>query len=253
MELTLVRDTGEVVCMRCRIADNPVARVKGFLGRSKLDDDEGMLLATWAIHTSFMRFPIDVVFLDRSFGVVKTVERLKPWRVAAFWQAHAVVELAPGAVANAALEVGEQVSLVRHGDSTSAKDNGRDDERDHALRVVIASADSRFVRVARFLLARHRFDVETCTDPAALARNPADGPADVVVLDSSASLAVTARVVRDIALASPATGFVVVGESSTVRKRVGSASQTLTVLPKWDSFDRLVSEILVVSGKGVHQ
>jgi uncharacterized membrane protein (UPF0127 family) len=47
-----------------------------------MDADEGLLLRTASVHTSFMRFPIDVVFLDRELKVLRVVPALKPWRAA---------------------------------------------------------------------------------------------------------------------------------------------------------------------------
>jgi uncharacterized membrane protein (UPF0127 family) len=245
MELTLVRDNGDVICRRCQIADNPLARLKGLLGRSSIAADEGMLLATSAIHTSFMRFPIDLVFLDSAFVVVKTVSDLRPWRIAHDRRARSVVELAAGVVAIAGVEPREQVSLVRQGQPLMG--SGSDGKSpDDGLRVAIASPDSRFLRVTRFLLARHAFEVETYRDALSLLGDAWPG-ADVVVLDSSMSLAVTARVMRDVAVLSPTTGFVVVGEQSNGDGRPEEESRMLRILPKWDSFDRLVAEIHIAS------
>lgn len=251
MEFALVTQTGETLCSRCSLADNPLTRAKGLLGKKDLAEDEGMLLATWAIHTSFMRFPIDVAFLDRNFVVLRTVSDLKPWRIAAERRAHAVVELAPGALERAGMRVGDQVSLVKHGKPRPEPvgRNGSGDS-DAPLRVAVASQDSRFLRVARFLLARKAFQVETFRDAGALLED-ATGRMDVVVLDSSTSLGVTARVMRDLAVASPSTGFVIVGDSFADDDGDGAAprTQTLQILPKWDSFDRLVDEIHAV-GRG---
>ena len=71
------------MCTRCVLADRPWTRLRGLLGRKGLDADEGVLLRpVGAIHTMFMRFPIDAVFLDREYAVVKVVENLRPWRFA---------------------------------------------------------------------------------------------------------------------------------------------------------------------------
>ena len=66
--ITVIRgDGGGIVCDRCESADGLVTRARGLLGRSGLDRGEGLLLKpTFSIHTFFMRFPIDVVFLDKS-------------------------------------------------------------------------------------------------------------------------------------------------------------------------------------------
>jgi uncharacterized membrane protein (UPF0127 family) len=243
MELTLVRQNGDVLCGRCRVADSPGRRFKGLLGRRNIDADEGMLLATGAIHTSFMRFPIDVAFLDRNFVVLRTIANLGPWRVAWQRRAHVVVELPAGVLAHAGVEAGEQMSLVRQAPAPNVRPD--DSHRDGPLRVAVASSDSRFLRVAQFLLSRKAFDVETFRDARLLMKSPQ--PSDVVVLDSSASLVTTARLMRELAVANPSTKFVVVGDVSSTDDAERVANQTLRVLPKWHSFDRLVDEIVMAS------
>ena len=81
--VTLRREDGTVVCERCVLAATALRRLRGLLGRKGLAHDEGLLLRpASSIHTLFMRFPIDVVFLDRELGVVKVVPELGPWRLA---------------------------------------------------------------------------------------------------------------------------------------------------------------------------
>lgn len=104
---------GRIVCDRCQIADGAVARARGLLGRSGLDRGEGMLLKpTFSIHTFFMRFPIDVVFLDRSGVVVGIVGRLRPWRAAGRLRARAVLELSAGEADRVGIRVGERLQTV---------------------------------------------------------------------------------------------------------------------------------------------
>ena len=80
---------------RCSVADSPLPRLKGLLGRSGLDGGEGLLIRpTSAVHTWFMRFPIDVVFLDGELRVLRIVSGLKPWRAAARRRAKVVLERA---------------------------------------------------------------------------------------------------------------------------------------------------------------
>ena len=64
-----------------------------------------------SVHTFFMRFVIDVVFVDREGVVLKTVSDLKPWRIAIGARAHAVIELNAGGVRRSELVVGDHVSL----------------------------------------------------------------------------------------------------------------------------------------------
>jgi uncharacterized membrane protein (UPF0127 family) len=109
---TLRRLDGTIVCERCTVADNPLRRMKGLLGRDGLESGEGLLLRpASAVHTYFMRFPIDVVFLDRD-GVVLGVEPdVAPWRLAGRRGAKAVVELAAGESARRGIAVGDRLAL----------------------------------------------------------------------------------------------------------------------------------------------
>jgi uncharacterized membrane protein (UPF0127 family) len=82
--------------------------MKGLLGRSSLGSGEGLLLEPAAsIHTFFMRFPIDVVFLDGDRRVLKVVPGLAPWRATASWGARAALELGAGEAARLRLAPGD--------------------------------------------------------------------------------------------------------------------------------------------------
>lgn len=112
-ETTVRGEDGRLVCTRCLIADGPVSRARGLLGRRELPSGEGMLLKpTFSIHTFFMRFPIDAVFLDRGGSVLDVVRGLKPWRAATRIRARAVLELAAGESERVRLRVGERLELA---------------------------------------------------------------------------------------------------------------------------------------------
>jgi uncharacterized membrane protein (UPF0127 family) len=97
---TLRKADGTVVCARCEIADRPLKRMRGLLGRSSLAPDEGMLFRpAGSIHMFFMRFPIDAVFCTRDLEVIDVARDLQPWKTAGRRGAKVVVELASGAAA----------------------------------------------------------------------------------------------------------------------------------------------------------
>ena len=79
-------------------ADTFSARLFGLIPRKTLGPEEGLWLEPCAmIHTCFMNFPIDAVFLDAGLKVVRVVPALKPWRFSPWVRgAVSVLELAPG-------------------------------------------------------------------------------------------------------------------------------------------------------------
>ncbi len=105
---------GTRVCERCVVADSAPTRMRGLLGRRRLDSGEGLLLRPApAVHTWFMRFPIDAVFLDGELTVLHVRERLRPWRMAGWRGARAVLELPAGASERLGLATGDRLE-VRH-------------------------------------------------------------------------------------------------------------------------------------------
>jgi uncharacterized membrane protein (UPF0127 family) len=104
---------GGTVCERCLIAEGPLLRMRGLLGRSDLPDDEGILLRpASSIHMFFMRFAIDAVFLSRDLTVLKVVSDLGPWRMASRRRAHSVLELPAGACARRGVREGDRLELA---------------------------------------------------------------------------------------------------------------------------------------------
>ena len=109
-QVSLKRENGDVVCDDCVVADSPVTRMKGLLGRKELKPGEGLLLRpASSIHTFFMRFPIDAVFLDDGLCVVGISDEIRPWRATGKRGAHAVLELPAGESARRGLEVGDRL------------------------------------------------------------------------------------------------------------------------------------------------
>jgi uncharacterized protein len=112
-QVALANDDGTVVCERCLLAETPLARLRGLLGRSGLATGEGLLLKpAGSIHTAFMRFAIDAVFLDRGNTVVKVASALRPWRTAACRGARSVLELPAGEASRRGLRPGVSLTQV---------------------------------------------------------------------------------------------------------------------------------------------
>jgi uncharacterized protein len=97
--------------LQLKIAQGFIRRLIGLLGKSHLPVTEALQIAPCnAIHTCFMRFPIDVVFVDQYGSVCEVVTHLQPWRFAANKQAHSVIEMAAGQVSARQISTGLSIS-----------------------------------------------------------------------------------------------------------------------------------------------
>jgi hypothetical protein len=104
--------TGELVARDAYLADSPWSRMKGLLGKEGLEPGEAIILRpASSIHMLFMRFAIDVIYLNKQDEVVKLVRNLAPWRFSAARGAHSVIELAAGGLAGVALQPGDRLLL----------------------------------------------------------------------------------------------------------------------------------------------
>jgi uncharacterized membrane protein (UPF0127 family) len=97
---------------RLEIARTPFQRMRGLLGRSGLPAGEGMLIERCSsIHTFFMKFALDVIFVDSDWEVRRVVRGLQPWRLANSFGASRVVELAAGALDGTDLTSGDEIEI----------------------------------------------------------------------------------------------------------------------------------------------
>jgi uncharacterized membrane protein (UPF0127 family) len=105
--------TGAAIATRVEHAVSRATRRRGLLGRDSLAPRSALVLAPCtAVHTAFMRFAIDVVFLDRAGYTVKIVRDVAPWRIALAAGAHAVVEMPAGTLAADDLLVGDRLVMT---------------------------------------------------------------------------------------------------------------------------------------------
>lgn len=109
----VVREDGSALCERCFVADTPLTRMRGLLGRPPLRPGEGLLLRpASAIHTWFMRFRIDALFLNRELVVTAVAEDVGPWRMRARRRSRSVLELASGETRRRGIQLGERLHLA---------------------------------------------------------------------------------------------------------------------------------------------
>jgi hypothetical protein len=227
-----------------------------------------------SIHTAFMRFSIDVVFMDGTLRVQKTVPGLRPWRVASARHAWGVLELAEGEIERRAIGLGDQLGVVEVTDelgavegkaawsngtwTSSSRPYGDADGHgagpgrtsisataakpacgtDGEIRVLLVGTDRRFRSVAAALLTRRGCVVSLGErTPANIAELAQRERADVVVLDAGASLPDAAHDAVQIESLERPIGIVLVGDEAE------RGFSTMPVLPKWGSFDRIYGAI----------
>ncbi len=96
--------------LEVELADNFFGRLRGLMFRRRLEEGKGLLLAPCnSVHMLFMRFAIDVVYLDENFCIKKIVRDLTPWLgVSACFGAWGALELPSGAAERLKLAVGQR-------------------------------------------------------------------------------------------------------------------------------------------------
>jgi uncharacterized membrane protein (UPF0127 family) len=114
MRVALINErTQQPLATAVEIAATRTTRRRGLLGRDGLEASTAMLLAPCAsVHTVGMRFPIDVVFVDRQGVAVKVVRDMKPWRIAMAPSSRAVIEMAAGSLRWGQVMLGDRLYLA---------------------------------------------------------------------------------------------------------------------------------------------
>jgi len=240
--LTLRREDGRVVCERCVVADRAHHRVRGLLGRRRLQAGDGMVLRpSWGIHTAFMRFPIDVVFLDGEQVVLRIAADLPPWRTVSCRGAREVVELAAGECARRGLEVGDRVAWasrtaaeLRADRKTPLLDDSPEEPR---ARVLVASSDARFVKLARFLLSGRDLEVDELNSPDRLADLVTETDVDLVVLDGASTVADALRLANAARARRPELPIIIAADTS------GRTPTGVRVFDRWNETEELLLDV----------
>jgi len=116
MRLRVVNESkNAILAERATEATGFLERLVGLMGRRHLPPGEGLHIAPCnSIHTFFMRFPIDALFLDADGAIVKLLPSMPPWRASSlYFNARSVLELPAGAAAASATVEGDRLRLER--------------------------------------------------------------------------------------------------------------------------------------------
>jgi uncharacterized membrane protein (UPF0127 family) len=108
--LNVTRNTQ--IASRAEIAGSGMKRSKGLLGRKGLQRGEGMwIVPCEAVHTFFMQFALDLIYLDKKNRIRKLRSNVSPWRVSACLSAHSIIELPVGAIRDSQSQTGDIVKF----------------------------------------------------------------------------------------------------------------------------------------------
>ena len=107
------KSTNRILIGHLEIAKSFAARGKGLLGRKSLPQDQALWIHRCnSIHTCFMRFAIDCVFVDKSLKVKAVYTDVRPWRwVFPVWGANSVIEMSSGESMRLGINVGDQLDV----------------------------------------------------------------------------------------------------------------------------------------------
>ena len=157
-------DTGLVVASRVTVATRRIERAVGLLGRSHLEPGEALLIAPChGVHMWFMRFPIDIIAMDKDGVVVDAVSVLKPWRMRLPKPgAYSVLELPAGTLASASTSIGHRFRCARRNSAFEHRDTAASrlvrTETSESGTARRAGADAALARVARFPAADEQIE-----------------------------------------------------------------------------------------------
>jgi hypothetical protein len=109
--VNLTRGTILATCLE--VADSGPKRNKGLLGRKGLATGEGLwIIPCESVHTFFMQFPIDLVYLDRKNRIKKVRDSVPPWRLSVCLSAHSILELPAGTIRSTQTEPGDTLEFA---------------------------------------------------------------------------------------------------------------------------------------------
>jgi uncharacterized protein len=109
----LDKNKNTVLAENAVIAATFFTRMRGLLGRKGLEAGQAMVIKSCtSVHTFFMQFTIDVVFVDKNNRVVKTISNLRPWRFTPFYPAASYcIEFPAGTISARSITSGTEVAL----------------------------------------------------------------------------------------------------------------------------------------------
>lgn len=111
--MTIKNQKGEVIAAKVKLANSFLTRLKGLMFSNDLPDCDGLLISPCnSIHTFFMNYSLDIIYMTKDFEVVKVIKNIKPWRMTRMYlKAFQVLEMKSGSL-KIDLSQGEKLEAV---------------------------------------------------------------------------------------------------------------------------------------------
>lgn len=99
----------------CQVADSFLLRLRGLIGKDNISDEYALMITPCnSIHMFFMRFNLDVIFIDKNNRVIHLIKNIKPWRFSkVIWSAKSAIELKPHSINESKTEVGDILEFLK--------------------------------------------------------------------------------------------------------------------------------------------
>ena len=106
------RTKGKVITERARFARSFFKRMFGYMFRARIEADDALIFySAPSMHMFFMRFPLDIVFLDKSNKVIRIFKSIGPWRLANCFQSKVTIEFSADVTTKIPIELGDILDI----------------------------------------------------------------------------------------------------------------------------------------------
>ena len=108
------RDRGTILAETADVADTSAKRRTGLLKHERLEPGDGLwIVPCESVHTFFMKFPIDLIYLDKRRRVRKVRHAVAPWRMSICLSAHSILELPAGTASSTGTLAGDELEIQK--------------------------------------------------------------------------------------------------------------------------------------------
>jgi uncharacterized membrane protein (UPF0127 family) len=105
-----LKKNSQILFSKVLWASNPFLKMKGYLGRKSLAKDEALIFPKApSIHTFFMKFAIDIIFLDTTQKVITCLEKVKPGRILPYINSRYTIEMPEDSIQEKGIKVGDHL------------------------------------------------------------------------------------------------------------------------------------------------